>query len=94
MESEIFAVHFSSIPHPFLSKCMQRMQKCRELNLIRIFFMMDKSFGGSVYCDRRNVRSYLFFNWQKVEIQCAMTLIVLCVSCLMSSVTFTCRYFK
>ncbi len=39
-ESEIFACVFPffRIPHPFLSKCMQRMRKRRKSNLIRIFF--------------------------------------------------------
>ncbi len=33
-----FSHAFFRIPHPFLSKCMQRMRKCRKSNLIRIFF--------------------------------------------------------
>ncbi len=39
-ESEIVACVFPffRIPHPFLSKCMQRMRKRRKSNLIRIFF--------------------------------------------------------
>ncbi len=39
-EYEIFACVFPffRIPHPFLSKRMQRMRKRRKSNLIRIFF--------------------------------------------------------
>ncbi len=33
-----FSHAFFLIPHPFLSKCMQQMRKCRKSNLIRIFF--------------------------------------------------------
>ncbi len=37
---------FFRIRHP--SKCLLRMWKCRKSNLIRIFFMTDECFGGSV----------------------------------------------
>ncbi len=36
------------IRHPFLSKCLLRMQKRRKSNLIWFFFMTDERFGGSV----------------------------------------------
>ncbi len=39
---------FFRICHPFLSKCMLRMQKRTKSNMIREFFMTDESFGGSV----------------------------------------------
>ncbi len=59
-ESEIFVCVFRifRIRHPFLSKCLLRMQKRRKSNLVRIFifilififlfFMTDEGFGGSV----------------------------------------------
>ncbi len=42
-----FSHAFFRIPHPFRSKCMQRMRKRRKSNLIRIFLTVE-SFGGSV----------------------------------------------
>ncbi len=64
-ESEIFACvfQFFHIPHPFLSKCMQHMWKCRKSNLIQFFYDGRKFLGQCVnVIDTMWGLIYLFFN--------------------------------
>jgi len=55
------------ICHPFLSKCLLRMWKCRKLNVIRFLFLWWIKVSEAV-CKRDwyNIRSYLFFNVPKI----------------------------
>ncbi len=51
-----------SIRHPFLSKCLLRMWKCRKLNLTSIFLWRKKVSEAVCKHDWHYMRSYLFFN--------------------------------
>ncbi len=48
LHTESVFFFFFRIRHPFLSKCLLRMQKRRKSNLIQKKFMTDESFVGSV----------------------------------------------
>ncbi len=63
-----FSIFFFRIRHPFLSKCLLRMRKCRKSNLIHFFFFFMMKVSEAV-CkhDWHNMMSYLFFNVRKVR---------------------------
>ncbi len=73
-----FLMCFFRICHPFLSKCMLRMLKRRNSNLIRIFYDGRKFRRQCVNVIDTTWGHIYFFNVRKFRTQCAMTFTFFC----------------